>query len=35
MAKREKRLIKGITSLEKQIEVHEEKQKSAVAEGKI
>lgn len=35
MAKRKKRLQKGIDSLEEQIKIHEEKRIKAIEEGKI
>jgi len=35
MAKREKRLEKGIESIKKQIELHREKMRKAIEEGKI
>ena len=35
MVNRKKRLKKGVDSLEKQIEIHEEKLKQATEEGKI
>lgn len=35
MAKREKRLKKGIESLKKQIEIHEEKRRIAEEEGNL
>jgi hypothetical protein len=35
MVKRKKRLLKGVESLQKQIEIHEEKKRIAEKEGKV